>query len=41
LLTIAGLALVDGRLLLERPTILVTVEGRSLPVRPGLPFNWT
>jgi peptidoglycan-N-acetylglucosamine deacetylase len=35
-LTAAGVALVDGRLLLERSRILVAVEGRSLPVPAGL-----
>jgi peptidoglycan/xylan/chitin deacetylase (PgdA/CDA1 family) len=35
-LTVAGLVLVDGRLLLERSRILVAVEGRSLPVPAGL-----
>jgi hypothetical protein len=35
-LTAAGLVLVDGRLLLERSRILVTAEGRSLPVPAGL-----
>jgi hypothetical protein len=35
-LTAAGIALVDGRLLLERSRILVAVEGRSLPVPAGL-----
>jgi hypothetical protein len=35
-LTVAGLALVDGRLLLERSRILVAVEGRSASVPAGL-----
>jgi sulfur carrier protein ThiS len=35
-LTVAGIALVDGRLLLERSRILVAVEGRSASVPAGL-----
>jgi peptidoglycan/xylan/chitin deacetylase (PgdA/CDA1 family) len=35
-LTVAGLVLVDGRLLIERSRILVAVEGHSLPVPAGL-----